>query len=182
MQTGSFIPAYLDQLDAQREAAFAALEGLSADQIWQRPAPGEWSIGEIIDHNYLLILTAFPFVGLAWKFLGWWGRRRRARPYQTSTHDVYRTGKFPMWVGFLWTPRYGRRRRVPIETLQRQVRDLHARVRAYYEGKDEDVLGNIYLYDPLIGRFNLIVTLQVGIHHDQLHWDDVIALAARWKA
>ena len=181
MARSSVVSTYLEQLDAQREAAFASLDGLSEDQIWQRPAPKEWSIGEILDHNYLLILTAFPFVGLAWQAFGWLGRRNRARPYQTSTHDVYRTGKFPMWVGFLWTPRYNPRRRVPLETLQREVRSLHTRVRAFYQDKDEDVLGNVYLYDPLIGRFNLIVTLQVGVHHDQLHWDDVIALAARWK-
>jgi len=35
------------------------------------------------------------------------------------------------------------------------------------------VLGNLYLYDPVFGWCNLIVTLRIGIYHDQLHYDDV---------
>ena len=58
MTKGSIVETYLDLLDAQREAAFAAVAGLSDDQIWQRPVPGEWCIGEILNHNCLnLILT-----------------------------------------------------------------------------------------------------------------------------
>ena len=45
------IPEYLDLLDAQRKAVFAALDGLSEEQIWQRPAPKEWCIGEILSHT-----------------------------------------------------------------------------------------------------------------------------------
>lgn len=175
------VAAYLDRLDAQREAAFAALDGLSAQQIWQRPAPKEWSIGEIIDHNYLLIASTLPLVRLAWRAFAWLGRRRRQQPYATAIHDVYRTGRFPMWVGFLWTPRHNPRHPVPLERLKQEVRELHAAVRAFYEGKDEATLGHVHLYDPLFGRLNLIVTLQIGLYHDQLHWDDVVALASRWK-
>jgi hypothetical protein len=43
---------YLDLLDAQREIAFTALDGLTDLQLWQRPASKEWSISEILDHNY----------------------------------------------------------------------------------------------------------------------------------
>ncbi len=45
------VDTYLDLLDSQRETALAAVEGLSDEQIWQRPAPKEWSIGEILSHN-----------------------------------------------------------------------------------------------------------------------------------
>jgi len=41
---------YLVLMDSQRESAFATLEGLTDSQLWQRPAPKEWSIGEILDH------------------------------------------------------------------------------------------------------------------------------------
>jgi hypothetical protein len=40
------------------------------------------------------------------------------------------------------------------------------------------VLGNIHAYDPAVGVVNLITALKVGIDHDQLHYDDVIELAA----
>jgi len=36
------------------------------------------------------------------------------------------------------------------------------------------VLGNLYLYDPFFGWCNLIVTLRIGVHQDQLHHEDVI--------
>lgn len=171
------IPSYLDLLDSQREAAFAALNGLSESQIWQRPAPKEWSIGEILNHNYLLSASFLPLVRWTWQSFGWYGRMRRHKPYAIEIDDVYRRKNFPMWVGFLWTPRHNPRKPVPLETLKAETRELHAKIRAFYTGKDEDVLGNLYLYDPVFGFINLIVTLRIGIYHDQLHFDDVFKLA-----
>jgi hypothetical protein len=59
---------------------------------------------------------------------------------------------------------------------------VHGRLRVFYTGKDPDVLGNIYAYDPAIGVMNLITGLKVGIDHDQLHYDDLIEMAASMKA
>lgn len=177
----SIVPQYLDLLDSQRETAFVALEGLTDSQLWQRPAPKEWSIGEILDHNYLLIASSYPMVKWIWKLNGWYGRLRRKRPYGTEIPDLYRDSKFPQWVGFLWTPRYNTRKPVSFEQLKSEVRTLHKNIRQFYEGKEEDVLGNLYLYDPLFGWCNLIVTLRIGIYHDQLHYDDVIKQAAQFE-
>jgi hypothetical protein len=171
------IETYLDLLDSQREAAFSALEGLNDAQVWQRPAPNEWSIGEILDHNYLLIASSYPLVKLAWNTLAWYGKLRRKQPYTTEIDDVYRRKTFPMWTGFQWTPRYNPRKPAPLETLKAENRELHTAIRAFYTSKDEDMLGNIYLYDPVFGLLNLIVTLRIGIYHDQLHYDDVFKLA-----
>ena len=33
---------------------------------------------------------------------------------------------------------------------------VHDRYRQFFTGKDSDLLGQIYLYDPVIGRVNLI--------------------------
>jgi len=181
-RTSPIVNGYLDLLDAQREAAFAACEGLSFAQIWQRPAPGEWSIGEILNHNYLLIASMFPLVKFTWKAFGWYGRKRRKRPYASEIEDVYRRKNFPMWVGFLWTPKYNPDKPVPLEQLRAEMRQLHADVRTFYTGKDEDVLGNIYLYDPLFGFINLIVTLRIGVYHDQLHYEDVLKMAGNFSS
>jgi hypothetical protein len=172
---------YLDMMDFQRETALAALEGLTDAQLWERPEPKEWSIGEILDHNYLLIASMLPAVHWLWRLLGWYGRLKRNRRYATEIGDVYRDPKFPQWVGFLWTPRFNRRKPVPLEALKSETREIHAMVRAFYEYKDEDVLGNLYLYDPVFGWCNLIVTLRIGIYHDQLHYDDVVKLAHKFK-
>jgi hypothetical protein len=160
-------------MDNQREAAFSALDGITDSQLWQMPAPKEWSLGEILDHNYLLMASFYPIVQRIWTWFGWYARLRRNRPYQSGIGDVYHNPKFPQWVGFLWTPRYSTRKPIPLESLKSELRGLHGQTRAFYEGKDEDMLGNIHLYDPLFGWCNLIVTLRIGIYHDQLHYDDI---------
>lgn len=172
---------YLKLMDDQREAAFSALDGISDSQLWQRPAPREWSLGEILDHNYLLMASFYPVVNWLWKWFGWYGRLRRNRQYQTKIEDVYRDPKFPQWVGFLWTPRYNTRKPVPLEALKSELRDLHGRIRAFYEGRDEDVLGNLHLYDPVFGWCNLVVTLRIGIYHDQLHYEDIFKQVRQFK-
>lgn len=172
------VSTYLDLLDSQRESIFSLLDGLTDEQLWQRPAPKEWSIGEILDHAYLLTASSYPIVKLLWNVGAWYGRLRRKRAYITHIEDVYRDPKFPQWVGFLWTPRFNTRKPVPLAQLKSELRDLHARIRQFYEGKDDDVLGNLYLFDPVFGWCNLIVVLRIGIYHDQLHFDDVIKQAA----
>lgn len=175
------VDQYLKLLDAQRESAFAALDGLTDSQLWQRPAPKEWSIGEILDHNYLLFASTYPAVQWIWNLNSWYGRLRRKRPYKTEIEDLYRSPKFPQWVGFLWTPRYNTRKPVSFDQLKVELRTLHTNVRKFYEDKDEAVLGNLYLYDPLFGWCNLIVTLRIGIYHDQLHYDDVIKQSQQFR-
>jgi len=179
---GPVLPTYLDLLDSQRETAFTALDGLTSDQIWQRPAPKEWCIGEILNHAYLLNASALPYVRFAWKTLRWHGERKRNRPYQNAMADRYRDGKFPMWVGFLWTPRYKPSRPVSLEVLQQELRSLHGDIRAFYSGKDEAVLGHISIYDPYFGLLNLILTLRLGIYHDALHFEDVVKYAQQLKS
>jgi len=172
---------YLDLLDSQRESAFTALDGVTDSQLWQRPAPKEWSIGEILDHNDLLFASFYPAIQWMWKLGGWYGRLRRTRSYTVETEDLYRSPKFPQWVGFLWTPRYNTRKPVSFEQLKSELRTLHANIRKFYESKDEDVLGNLYLYDPLFGWCNLIIILRISIYHDQLHYDDIFKQAALFK-
>ena len=48
------LAVYMNIMDSQRIAAFATLERLNNSQLWQRPAPKEWSIGEILDHHMRL--------------------------------------------------------------------------------------------------------------------------------
>ena len=65
METRKVFDVYLDLLDSQREAALAAVSGLAEEKLWQHPAPRERSIGEILNHNYLLIASTMPYVRLA---------------------------------------------------------------------------------------------------------------------
>jgi hypothetical protein len=177
MSMDSAVREYLDLLGAQREAALAAAEGLSEEQVWRRPAPKEWSIGEILDHCAQVTASMMSMVELGWKAMGWWGRWRKGRAYATEIRDPYRTGRFPMWVGFLWRPRHNAEDPAPLGDVAEALGAVHDKVRAFYEGKEEAALGNVPLYDPLVGRMNAITALRVAIYHDQLHFEDVFALA-----
>ena len=96
--------------------------------------------------------------------------------------NVYKRPSFPMWTGFLWTPRHNPDKPISPAELKAEAESAHARLRSFYAGKDPDVLGNIYAYDPAIGVVNLVTGLKVGIDHDQLHYDDVIEMAAALRA
>ena len=180
--TENVVQEYLDLLDAQRQAVFAALDGLSEDQIWRRPAPKEWSAGEILSHTVRFLERFLPGLRCMWRCFGWFGRLRRNHPYAVVIKDPYRRPNFPMWTGFLWTPRHNSDGPVPLEVLKAEVEAVHDRLRSFYTGKEPDVLGNIYAYDPAIGVMNLITGLRVGIYHDQLHYDDLIEIAASLRA
>jgi hypothetical protein len=173
---------YLDQLDHQRESAFAALDGLSEEQVWQRPTPKEWCLGEILDHNYLLFKRTLPYIKIAWGLQQRRAERRRDRPYEIEIEDPYRKESFPMGISFFWKPRYSPGHPLSLEKLMSESRDMHAQVRLFYTGKDPALLGNAFLYDPLFGLINLIITLRIGLFHDQLHYDDVFRRAADLKS
>ena len=175
------VPRYLALMDSQREHAFAALNGIDDFQLWQRPVPKEWSIGEILNHIYLLTASFYPVVVWLWRLGNGYGQRRRNRSYQTEIEDLYRSPKFPQWVGFLWTPRYNLRKPASVEKLKSDMDLIHAKVRRFYENKAEDILGNLYLYDPIFGWCNLIVTLRICIYHDQLHYEDVFKQTTQFK-
>ncbi|MFO7698735.1 MAG: DinB family protein [Anaerolineae bacterium] len=168
----------LDILDAQREAVLAMLDGLPEARLWQRPAPGEWSSGEILSHTERFFSSFLPGLRLMWSLLGWYGRLRRERPFKTQIENVYKRPNFPMWTGFLWKPRHTPEKPVSLATLVSEIEAAHERVHAFYAGKDLAVLGNVHAYDPAIGVVNLITALKVGIDHDQLHYGDVIEMAA----
>ena len=112
-----------------------------------------------------------------WNWFRWYGERKRTRLYSIEVEDVYRSPSFPHWVGFLWPPKHTPARPVPLSVLKSETELIHAKIRAFYEGKESDVLGNLYLYDPIFGWCNLIVTLRIGIYHDQLHYDDALKQA-----
>jgi hypothetical protein len=168
-------------MDRQRETAFATLEGLSEEQLWQRPSEKAWSIGEILSHTYLLTSSSLPYVRFAWRWFRPIAERRRHHPFRVDMPDRYRNGNFPMWVGFLWTPRYNAAKHIPRDQLVQQLKDHHTEIRRFYEGKPEDLLGHVYLWDPYFGLLNLIETLRLGMYHDQLHYEDVIRQAEALK-
>ena len=167
------VSQYLDLMDQQREHVFSLILDISHEALWYRPEPKEWCIGEILHHNILLLESIFPVLKFSWKFFSWTGKLLRSRAYNTTITDPYRKNNFPHWVGFMWKPKYTPSQPVKLERLFSETRQMHQEVRSFYEDKDESMLGNVFVFDPLFGFINLIVTLRIGIYHDQLHYEDV---------
>ncbi len=170
------VSQYLDLMDQQREHVFSLILDISHEALWYRPEPKEWCIGEILHHNILLLESIFPVLKISWKFFSWTGKLLRSRAYNTTITDPYRKNNFPHWVGFMWKPKYTPSQPVKLERLFSETRQMHQEVRSFYEDKDESMLGNVFVFDPLFGFINLIVTLRIGIYHDQLHYEDVVKI------
>jgi len=178
--TGEAVAAYLDLFDRQREAALASLAGLSEAAIWRQPAPKQWSIGEVLDHLRVLNGQFVAIFRVTWAILAPLARLRRGvaelRPGHVEIDDVYRRPRFPMKVGWMWPPRYTPERPVPLAVLGANLAVVHGRARAFYEGKDPELLAHVSLYDPAIGRLNLVQALRVGVYHDELHFEQIRAM------
>lgn len=172
------VQAYLDLLDAQRQQIFAQLEAIPAERLWRRPEPGEWSIGEILDHTRLLNRSWRRIFQVAWPLLSPLGRLRRHKSYETEIDDVYARPNFPMSVGWLWKPKYKPADNISLTQLQQEVAGEHRRIRRWYEAREEAVLGHVNLYDPVIGWVNLVQALRIGVYHDALHYRDVARMCA----
>lgn len=164
---------YLDRMHVKREGIFALLDGLDEKVIWQRPEPGEWSIGETVDHLRVIYWSMLPLFKVTWVALKPWARVRREKPYMSEIDNVYHRPSFPMNVGWLWPPRYTPERPTALVELQHGLEAAHNKVDAFFREKDQDLLGHIPLYDPAIGRLNLVQALKVGIDHDELHYEEI---------
>jgi hypothetical protein len=167
------VPTYLDLMNRQTNEIFSEVKKLSKEQLWQRPSPKEWSAGEILNHNHLMLKTSFQAILFSWNLFHGLAKLLRNRSYASETDNIYLRKRFPMWVGFMWRPIYTPRNPVPLATLKTEAKDLQTHIRGFYSGMDEDLLGNVYIYDPIFGRVNLIVMLRIGIYHDELHYTDI---------
>lgn len=125
--------------------------------------------------------TFYPLATGMWKWFRWYGERKRTRVYSTEIADIYRSPGFPHWVGFLWSPKHTPAKPVLLSVSKSETEETHAKVRAFYADKDPDLLGNLYLYDPIFGWCNLIVTLRVGVYHDLLHYENAVRQARELK-
>lgn len=165
-------------LDAQREAIFTELAAVDSPRLWQRPGPKEWCIGENLAHATAVLQSFRRMYQTSYALLAPVGHLRRGRPYQTEIDDVYARPSFPLNSGWMWPPKYTPERPATLAILHEMAAAEHGRVRKFYTGKDVAVLGNTPLYDPAIGRLNLIQALRVCVYHDAHHFATIRRLLA----
>lgn len=167
------VGSYLALLDSQREAIFERLERVPAERIWTRPESGKWSAGEQLDHTRVLNRSFRRMLRIAWPILRPIARLRRGRAYDVTIDNVYLRPNMPTKVGVLWPPHHSRERPAPLAALREALGAEHLRIRHWFEGQDEHLLGNAYVWDPPIGWLNLIQGLRVIAYHDEHHYTAV---------
>ena len=181
MKITNIIHEYLDLMDRQRETTMKALEGMPEAFLWDCPQSGGWCIGEILDQTRVLNASTLPILRFSWFLSRGLAEIRRSKPYATDIDNVYTRPGFPMNSGWMWAPKRTAKKPASLVDLSQSLAHVHAQYRAFYALKDPDILGHITLFDPAIGRLNLIQALRVGLYHDQLHYEDALKLADEIK-
>ena len=171
MHTANAVAEYLELMDREREACFASLEGISHEQIWWRPADGEWSIGETLDHLRVFTASMVWIFRITWSVELPWAKLRLHRPYEVEIENHYARPDFPMNVGWIWAPKHRPDKPLPLPALKGRLSDIHQQARMFYAGREPDLLGHVSLYDPVMGWMNLVQALRLGIYHDELHYE-----------
>ena len=164
---------YLNLLDSQREAIFTKISGVETSILWQRPAEKEWSMGENLDHGRILLKSFRRLLTIFWPVFMPYARLKRHQHYEVYIDDVYERPGFPLNVGWIFPSKFNTDNPVSLEHLSELYINEHLAIRKFYENKQEDLLGNLNVYDPAIGWINLIQALRVGIHHDEHHFRQV---------
>ncbi|HSR47210.1 MAG TPA: DinB family protein [Anaerolineales bacterium] len=170
------VQSYLLLMARQRREVFSRLANLPPSDLLRRPESGAWSIGENLIHATMAAKSFLGFFRLLWPLAGFVGNLRRSRPYDPEIDDVYARPGFPLWVGWLWTPRGMDDRPQTLGNLEVEMQAVHAGMDRFFRTKEEGVLGNAPLYDPAIGLGNYIQGLRVSIHHDAHHFASVAAI------
>jgi hypothetical protein len=164
---------YIKLLHSQREALFAELHNVPEERLWTCPGPKEWTVGENLDHIRVIYRSTLPWLMAAWYLLKPLSKMRRKMPYQAEIDNVYLRPGFPRNAGWMWPPHYTPTRSVSLEILYQNMKRVHEETETFYLSKDPALLGHVTLWDPAIGRLNLIQALRVGIFHDELHINQI---------
>lgn len=169
----NIILTYFEMMDRQRDMLFNVLDGLGEEELWQRPTPEEWSIGENLDHLRVINSSTLTLFKFTWTLLLPLAKLQRNKPYQTDIDNVYKRQGFPLNTGWIWSPKYTPNKPTSLQDLMGNLTNVHQDVKEFYIGKELDLLGHVSLWDPVMGWLNLIRALRVGLYHDGLHIEQI---------
>jgi hypothetical protein len=169
----SVVDEYLERMDGQREGIFRSISGVPPERLWQRPHPKKWCAGEHLDHTRVLNRCFRLLLSGLWPVLLPFAWLARERPAPVDIDDVYQRPDMPTRVGVLWPPRYRPHRPASLDVLYEGLAREHGNIARFFHGKEEHLLGNAVVWDPAIGRLNLIQGLRVLLHHDRHHYTAV---------
>src|SRR5262245_1810429 len=133
---------HLATLDAQRQALFARLQGLSPAELWRRPGAGRWSAGQNLEHVDAM-MRCFRRLYAVVLPLQWpvaWLRRRRPVAAEMAL-DASRLSSLPALPGL--RPRDRRSAPVPLVEMRRRLDAERAALGALLAPVPEGVAGHV---------------------------------------
>lgn len=160
----------LENMVRQHDMTFARLEGLGEDDLWQRPAPKEWSIGEIIDHARAHYESMLPVLERNWVLLRIVAALRQNLPYPMEIDLRERASRPLQATDGLWTGRLQPQSRTSLLRLKEDMACAHQKIIMFYREKPANLLGHVWMYDAEFGWINLVQGLHVNAYRDDLHY------------
>lgn len=155
---------------AVREALWADVQGLTEAQIAFQPAPGKWSIGEILDHLSLSeqsigrTVSKILQVAAGRGLIGESGSMQvPARPIDLSAYN--QTAKAPDFV----RPSPGR----PLDQLLSGLQDSRRRVIEVTRRADGRVVGNVTIPHVRLGELHFYQWLTLEGAHEAKHLEQI---------
>jgi hypothetical protein len=172
----------LDAIDGQREVVFARLNGISSDELWERPRNGRWSIGQNLEHLAKAMRTFRWVFALAYPlglpFAAPFRRRQFARDIANPYADRPKPVNAPPGV----RPRDRQTAPASLEQLLENKLKERQKFHNVLRGMHESIAGHIKVWDPPVGMVNLLQLARLVTHHEAHHFRFVHDLLDKYDA
>jgi hypothetical protein len=172
----------LDTIDRQRQGVFARAQGISTEDLWQRPGNERWSIGQNLEHltkamqlfRWAFALT-YP-VGLPFAVAF------RRKPFTSDIANPYEHRPKPVAAPLGVRPRDRRPTPLSLALLEQGLARQRDRFQVTLSGMHEAIAGHIKVWDPPVGMVNLLQLARLVAHHEAHHFRFVHDLLDRYEA
>lgn len=165
---------HFETLEQQRHMLFPVLESLSFNQLWERPKPNKWSIGEAMYHLYLITRMLRVAAQITIPSMKLFAQMRRNKPFETETYDIYKEyqqkNKRGMKAPFILDPPKKIHRSLNFSELINLLHVETNNIARMVENIDEDIAGHIIFFDPIAHHPNLIQAVQLLAIHEAHHF------------
>ncbi|TSB45543.1 DinB family protein [Alkalicoccobacillus porphyridii] len=170
MKSGMML-IYFNQLSDQRETF---LSSVVEKDVWQRPLPEKWSIGETMYH-LLLLLKRFRQINVGYLHLAKpLAHLNRQKSFKTESENIYehyqqhhsRAMKAPPFI----KPPSKLQEKITYKDMITELNVETRKLKSMLSNIDENIAGHIRYPDPPAHYPNLIQAIHLLVIHEQHHF------------
>lgn len=168
-----YIENYFNLVEKQREV-FYQLVSQSKSELWERPLPDKWSVGETLYHLYLMVRLVRRFSTIYLPLAKPIANLRKNHHYQTSIHNIYveyiQKKKRPMKAPYVLTPLKNLSHAYTLLEIQQLLVIETNKLKKLVAELEEPVAGLIRFPDPIACYPNIIQSIHLLAIHEQHHF------------